>query len=140
MGQIGQHMRYIVDNNVLIRVSQSRSLWESFELATEASLVVSVREVFGEIMEYQGESSPLRDWAISHRAFFEQPTMEEAECVKKILRVRLFQHLIKRKKLIQGGAAADPFLIAKAKIEKGTLVTLEKYGKTLPRSPTSASG
>ena len=67
----------------------------------------------------------LREWAGNHLDIFAAPTAAEATFITQIYAERHFQHNIEQQKLLKGGRIADPFVIAKAKIEDRTVVTTE---------------
>ena len=100
------------------------SFWDRFDDAIESSLVTSVREVLNEINSY-GEEDELQEWAKGHREIYTIPTDEESAFTKEILAINHFQALISQKNILSGKPVADPFVIAKAKISKGTVVTQE---------------
>jgi hypothetical protein len=53
-------------------------------------------------------------------------SLEEARFVAGIYAVTHFQQNIEQQKLLKGGRNADPFIIAKAAVERETIVTMEK--------------
>lgn len=53
--------------------------------------------------------------------------MEELAFITQIYSVPHFRQNLDRKKLLQGGYFADPFIIAKAKIKDATVVTEEEH-------------
>jgi hypothetical protein len=66
---------------------------------------------------------------------FTIPTPEELRFVQTILSVRHFQVLIGSKQLLRGSPVADPFVIACAKVRKGTVVTEENYKPNAAKIP-----
>ena len=68
----------------------------------------------------------LEKWAKVHRGFFKDPTPEELQFITAIFNVPHFRQNLARKKLLHGGAYADPFIIAKAKVDNATVITQEK--------------
>jgi len=71
--------------------------------------------------------------------FFHDPTPEELEFITEIYRVPHFMNGIGKQKMLAGGPFADPFIIAKAYIERGTVVTLEKYSPNGAKIPNICS-
>ena len=67
----------------------------------------------------------INQWARQNIAMFTAPTYEEMQFVKEIFKVEHFQVIISRKNLLNGKPVADPFIIAKAKIIDGIVVTNE---------------
>jgi hypothetical protein len=59
--------------------------------------------------------------------FFEDPRVEELSFITQIYSVPHFRQNLDRKKLLQGGYFADPFIIAKAKIKDAVVVTEEDH-------------
>ena len=85
--------------------------------------IVSTREVRREIED--GPIEPLRDWAEANQALFATPTAAEGAFVAQIYGVAHFQQNIELQKILKGGKNADPFVIAKARVEDRTVVTME---------------
>lgn len=67
--------------------------------------------------------------------FFGNPAVDEMEFVREIYKVRHFRQNLDRKKLLQGGYFADPFVIAKAKIKVAVVVTEEELRNNGARIP-----
>jgi hypothetical protein len=51
------------------------------------------------------------------------------------LTVPHFQQVIDRKKILKGGFVADPFVIAKARVERRAVVTMERLKANAARIP-----
>lgn len=132
---------YVFDTNSLIvlfnhfYLDRFPSLWARFDDLIVVQRIVSVREVYNEIMAYGGGESRLLQWAKDHRNLFAQPTAEEMEFVAKIFSVPHFRTLIRRKQMLQGHPVADPFLVAKANLENGILVTQEERRDNAAKLP-----
>ncbi len=96
--------------------------------------IVSVREARLELQSRFDES--MIELLEKHNAnFFEAPRVEELSFITEIYSVAHFQQNLDRKKLLQGGYFADPFIIAKAKINEGFVVTEEDrpdHGARIP--------
>ena len=124
-------MIYVFDTNAFSDLFKSfylarfPSLWQLFDEMVVEGRILSTREVYAEIQNRPIER--LHEWAAAHREIFTMPTAAEGEMVAQIFAVRHFQHLIENKKLLKGGLNADPFIIAKAKVIGGTVITMEKY-------------
>lgn len=101
------------------------SLWEKFDALVDNGQIVSVREVLREITVGPVES--LRQWAATHQEIFTTPTAEEGDFVTRIFAVQHFQQNIDLKKIYKGGSSADPFVIAKAFVVQGAVVTMEEH-------------
>lgn len=120
---------YVFDNSPLSTLfrnyyrKQFPSLWARFDGLVANGTIVSTREVLHEISDGPVES--LREWSADHQNFFAIPTGDEAAFVAKIYQVAHFQQNIELQKLLKGGQVADPFVIAKAAVEKKCVVTLE---------------
>lgn len=100
------------------------TLWQYFDNLLKNNKITSTREVKRELEDAGMEV--LRDWVKRHQNLFPAPTADEGEIVKEIFRKEHFQSIIERKKLLKGGKNADPFIIARAKALKATVVTMEK--------------
>lgn len=123
-------MSYVFDTSPLSTLfknyypSTFRTLWTNFDLLVQTGLVVSTREVLRELRD-----GPVPDaiiWAEAHEDLFSMPTGQEAQFVAQIYSVRHFQQNIEQQKLLKGGKNADPFVIARAAVERRTVVTVEQ--------------
>lgn len=94
---------------------------------------MSTREVLREIED--SAISSLIEWCAEHKDVFTTPTADEGVFVSKIYSVRNFQQNIEQKKIYKGGKNADPFVIAKAAVIAGTVVTLEQKKPNAARIP-----
>lgn len=109
------------------------SLWEKFDALVDNGQILSVREVYQEITVGPVES--LRVWAAAHQEIFTTPTAEEGAFVARIFAVEHFQRNIDLTKMYRGGNSADPFVIAKAFVTQGTVVTMEEHKPNATKIP-----
>jgi len=132
---------YVFDTNSLIvlfnyfYVERFPSLWAQFDELIAAERIVSVREVYNEILAYGNADSRLVQWAKKHRKLFAQPSIEEMEFVASVFSVAHFRAMIRRKQTLEGRPVADPFLVAKAKLDKAMLVTQEQLRENAAKIP-----
>jgi hypothetical protein len=125
-------MDYVFDNNTLTAifrhyyVDQFPSFWEKFNRAKGNNRICSVREVVNEIKELKRDDE-LEKWIKVNREFFHDPSSKELVFIGEIYRVKHFQNNIEKKKILHGGPFADPFIIAKAKIEDAIVITQEHF-------------
>lgn len=118
------------DTNVLSQLgsyypSRFPSFWRNLDALVGAGKIVSVREVAREL-EGRGQPEWLADWIEQRRNIFLAPTPAETQFVAKILAVPRFQALVEGKAILRGTPAADPFVIAAAKVREGCVVTQER--------------
>ena len=125
-------MVYIFDTNTLSNIfkyyytSSFLSFWERFNTLVEIREVLSVREVKNEL-DATKWSSDINDWLKGNRDIFEKPSEIELDFIRDIYFIRHFQNNIRRKSIYQGKPVADPFVISKARINGGTVVTEEEF-------------
>lgn len=123
-------MIYVFDNsslsNILNHYYQDHfpSFWEKFDAVIKTENVISVREVRNELTG-KFEDDIIDRLAKHNDKFFTTPTTEELSFITQIYSVKHFQQNLDKKKILSGGFFADPFVIAKAWKEKGTVVTEE---------------
>ena len=123
-------MIYVFDNsslsNILNHYYQDHfpSFWEKFDAVIKTENVISVREVRNELTG-KFEDDKIDRLAKHNDIFFTTPTTEELSFITQIYSVKHFQQNLDKKKILSGGFFADPFVIAKAWKEKGTVVTEE---------------
>jgi hypothetical protein len=132
-------MIYVFDSSPLIVLfrhyypDRFPSLWENFDALVLEHRIISVREVRKEL---EGYGDRLSDWVKGHREFFLTPTTDEFNFVNEIFKITHFQMLIRKKERLNGKPVADPFVIAKAKIqEEGCVVTQEVKKPNAARIP-----
>src|SRR6266404_2445613 len=110
------------------------SVWSGIEeLAAEGSLV-STREVFNELLNYN-DAEYVQTWAKNYKSIFSTPANDELEFVARIFRVAHFNALISQKAMLKGTPVADPFVIAAAAIKDGTVVTQERFKPNAAKVP-----
>lgn len=122
-------MIYVLDTSVISALHRNfyrdrfPTLWKRFDGMTAAGGFTSTREVFRELEDWGGRSL---EWAKTNRDLFTIPDAREGSIVAKIFAIPHFQANIERQKLLKGGKNADPFLVARAEIIGGTVVTMER--------------
>ena len=132
-------MIYVFDNSPLSALfknfyrKQFPTLWGRFDEMVFDGRLISTREVLREIEDYNNDA--LRDWCKNHRDFFQTPTAEEGEFVRKIFSYRHFQQNIELRKILKGGKNADPFVVSKAAVIGGAVVTLEEFRPNAVKIP-----
>lgn len=120
---------YVFDNSPLSTLFRNYyrkrfpTLWRNFDALVQQGGIVSTREVRREIDD--GALQGLRDWAADNTQIFPAPTGPEGAFVGQIFAVPHFRQNIEQQKLLKGGLNADPFVIARAAVEKKTVVTME---------------
>ncbi len=123
-------MTYVFDSDTLINIfnhyylERFPSFWDNFNDLISKQTIISVQEVRREL-ERRGDR--LSDWAKSHNELFLTPNAEELGFITEIFKIRHFRILIQKKQQYIEGPAADPFIIAKAKVINGCVVTQEKH-------------
>ena len=133
-------MIYVFDTSTLIKmfnnISQNQfpSFWQKFNSCILDTQIISVKEVYQEILRYD---DLLQKWAKQNKQIFKIPTLEDFQFVSEIFLKKKFQELIEMKKIIseREEPVADPFIIAKAKITPGCVVTEEKYRENGAKIP-----
>jgi hypothetical protein len=131
---------YVFDTNSLsvlfdnFYLDRFPSLWDKFDELLLSGRIISVREVYNEIMRRDRGTRQV-EWAKDHREFFVQPSMEEMQFVGKIFDVPHFRSLIRKRETLVGTPVADPFLIAKAQVENRVLVTQESLKPNAAKIP-----
>lgn len=132
-------MIYVFDTNVITQILRSFSsvsfcnFWLRLTEAIAEERITSTREVLRELCGFH--SIELRQWTIMQDKLFSPPTTAEAAFVTRIFEFPQFQNNLESKKLIYGGNNADAFLVARAKVLTGTVVTEESkppHGARIP--------
>jgi len=122
-------MIYVLDSSALSALFRNYyperfpTLWKLFEGMNRAERFTSTREVYRELEDLGG---PVMEWANQNKALFVTPDAKEGVMVSRIYGVAHFQANIERQKLLKGGKVADPFVVARAAVIGGAVVTTEK--------------
>lgn len=130
-------MIYVFDSNTFIKIfnnyyrEQFPSFWQKFDEYIAEEKIISVRTVKTELKD-RGDS--LSDF-VNRTNIFPIPSNYETNFVATIFQIQHFQHLISKKAILQGSEVADPYLIAKAKIENACVVTEEKLKPNAAKIP-----
>ncbi|MDR3448753.1 MAG: DUF4411 family protein [Alphaproteobacteria bacterium] len=110
-----------------------KALWAQLDALVAAQELISTREVRKEL-ENSGLEHVLK-WAKNNSGIFTIPTAAETQFVGQIFSVPHFQALIGQKAQQRGTPVADPFVIACAKVNGGTVVSQEKYKPNAAKIP-----
>lgn len=109
------------------------SLWALFDELVDDERLISTREAGHEVSD--SGLIPMLEWYNDNKQLFHTPNADEGLFIAQIYRVAHFQQNIEHRKILNGGRNADPFLIAKASVVNGTVVTSEKYKENATKIP-----
>ena len=109
------------------------SLWKEFDQLVADGQITSTREILHEL----GDGSPGADleWAKANPKLFATPDAKEGAFVAKIYAITHFQTNIEKQKLYKGGRNADAFIVARASVIGGTVVTMERLKPNAVKVP-----
>ena len=104
--------------------SRFPTFWDEFNALIRDGGIISVREVRKEL-DHIVHRQHLREWVDGNKSIFLLPDQQETQFVAEIFAVQHFQQLIGSRQRLAGGPAADPFVIASARIRNACVVTEE---------------
>ena len=118
---------YVIDACALINAAQNYNMakksfahiWEALDTMIQNGELISSSEVIDELKD-----DDLKEWAKGHKECFTPLTKEVQEKTTEVL--AQFPTMIKIRS--SGNSNADPFLVATAAVQGGTIVTDEKMG------------
>ena len=121
-------MIYVFDTNTFSEMSPYfpdvfKAFWSAFENAVAGGEVTSTREVFRELKN--GPQNQVFEWCGRNAFVFPAPDAQETAFVAKIFALPQFRQLIGQKQTLRGTPVADPFIIARAAVLGGTVVSEE---------------
>ena len=131
-------MTYVFDTSPLSSLFKNYyrgrfpTLWQQFDRIVANGTVTSTREVARELDRY-GRVDQV--WMRNNRYIFTTPTAEEGQVVRTVYQVQHFRQNIELKKIQKGGLNADPFVVAKAAVNQGIVVTLESRQPNAAKIP-----
>ncbi len=138
-------MIYVIDSNSLSQIFKALyiesfpTFWSNFNSLVEAGELLSTREVYNEIQRRNQIFQEVKEWMeYSHfhkNQFFTIPTAAELNVVSDIFSFNKFIFSISKRNYLRGYPSADPFIVAKAKILGGTVITEEKYSPDAAKIP-----
>ena len=137
-------MIYVFDTNSLSVVlnhyyrGRFPSFWEKFDKTVREHRLFSVRECELELKDKFNDEA-VEPLTAHNTDFFADPTSDELAFLAQIYSVPHFRHNLEQKKLLKGGYFADPFVIAKARLLDGTVVTEEKLKDNAAKIPNICS-
>lgn len=112
------------------------SLWQEFEELIERRLLVSVIQVKEELRrEKHGDQASKWAWQPSVRELFASPTVEEMVFLRSELASSKFRDAVPQH-LRSTNEKADIYLIARARVSGGIVVTEERYKPQGTKIPT----
>ena len=132
-------MIYVFDTSSLSKLKHFfpgvfKSVWAGLDALVQSGDLISTREVWNEIE--RGDVDPhTNKWLKDRKQIFTTPTTDEQHFVARILQIPHFQSLIGEKQRLMGTPVADPFVIACAKVRKGTVVTEERLKPNAAKIP-----
>jgi hypothetical protein len=103
------------------------TIWVELDRMVDSGTLISTKEVWNE-MQRGNAAQHTNAWLKSRKHIFTTPSAEEMRFVSEILAIRHFQTLIGERQRLIGIPVADPFVIACARVHRGTVVT-EEQGK-----------
>lgn len=103
---------------------QFHSFWKHFDALVAVGSVVSTREVRKEL-DRRPRPDWLEDWLKANSGMFLTPGAAETTFVAEIFKVPHFRILVEQKAILRGTPAADPFVIATARVRGASVVTQE---------------
>ena len=106
-----------------------KTIWEGLDVLIQQKTLISTREVWNEL-ERQNVSADVLAWAKHNKQIFTTPSAAELQFVAQIFQIKHYQSLIGEQQRLKGMPVADPFVIACAKIQGGTVVTEEGWDRT----------
>jgi hypothetical protein len=133
-------MVYVFDTSAFIVLGhyfpgRFPSFWLHLNALVDGRRLLSVSEVLKELDNHLTRVH-LADWVKSRPGLFVPPSTDEMAFVSKIFSVPSFQALVKEKDRLRGAPVADPFVIARAAVAGGCVVTEEQEREGAVRIPT----
>lgn len=111
-----------------------KTIWDGLDGLVQQQNLISTREVWNEL-ERQNVSADVFAWAKKNKQIFTTPNAAELQFVAQIFQTKHFQSLIGEQQRLKGTPVADPFVIACAKINGGTVVTEEQLKPNAAKIP-----
>ncbi len=133
-------MIYVVDTCIMRELFHYKrsvvpEIWEGLEYLIENGEVVFAKESYSELEKQFVENNYPQQWIKAYKKYFLPANNEECIIVSEIYSYRNFENNVAKRNLLEGRPVADAFIVAKAKIIGGIVVTREKYTPNAARIP-----
>lgn len=115
------------------------SLWDKVNSAVADGHIISVSESYTELQKRDRDET-VNEWLKVNKDIFLPPNAKEALFIMNdlfMVKNGHFQTLVEEKKRLNGGVCADPFIVAKAKINQYCVVTEEFYKPNAAKIPNA---
>lgn len=124
-------MLYVVDTCSLNKLAHYPrdvfpSFWSALNNLVDKQRLTSVREVLKEMERWTACPQDIMDWLDSNKHIFETPSEDEMKSIREILAFPSFQRMIGKRPMLEGTPAADPWIVAKARVLGACVITEEK--------------
>ncbi|PPD34119.1 MAG: hypothetical protein CTY18_08870 [Methylomonas sp.] len=132
-------MIYVFDTSSLSKLKHFypgvfKSVWNGLDELVKQKQLISTKEVWNE-MERGNPDQYTNEWLKERKEIFTIPSAAELRFVAEIFKISHFQALIGEQQRLKGTPVADPFVIACAKINQGTVVTEEQFKPNAAKIP-----
>lgn len=132
-------MIYVFDTSSLSKLKHFypgvfKSVWNGLDELVIQNQLISTKEVWNE-MERGNPDQYTNEWLKERKEIFTIPSAAELRFVAEIFKISHFQALIGEQQRLKGTPVADPFVIACAKINQGTVVTEERFKPNAAKIP-----
>ncbi len=133
-------MKYIVDTSSFQQLFgcykrvRFPSLWKEFDELVNCGAITSIQHVMREISHRDKGNGEL-EWAKKNSDLFPSITENETEFLREIFKEPRVRHVVPTD-IRDTQAAADPYLVARARSIKGMVITQERERGNRVRIPT----
>jgi len=132
-------MIYVFDTSSLSKLKHFypgvfKSVWIGLDALVMDGELISTKEVWHEI-ERGNPEQYINEWLKTRKQIFTTPSTAELRFVAEIFQIKHFQALIGEQQRLKGTPVADPFVIACARINDGTVVTEEQLKPNAAKIP-----
>lgn len=136
-------MIYVFDTSSLSKFKHFypmvfKSIWAELDDLVKRKKLISTREVWNELQRGNPDQHT-NEWLQARKEIFTMPSKAELLFVAQIFQIHHFQGLIGQRQRLKGDPVADPFVIACAKINHGTVVTEEQLKPNAAKIPNVCS-
>ena len=133
-------MKYVIDTSSFQQLfgcykrKRFPTLWNKFDELVDCGAITSIEHVMREIRNRDKRNGELQ-WAQNHSDLFPKLTGDESLFLHQIFEEPRFRHVVPLD-IRDTEAAADPYLIARAKTIEGMVITQERERGNRVRIPT----
>lgn len=128
-------MIYVLDTNIIRTLlnffpkkgKHYERVWKLIDEMIEEDMLISVDECYNELAKQFSDKTEQYKWFNNRKGMFKNPDDKESVIISKLLLNPKMRETVHQKNILENRPSADAYIVAKAKVLGGTVVTNERF-------------